>query len=144
MKVSLEIASEHTEPHAVIYANEISSEITQLIHLIEKEEKPIIVEKDDKQIVLTAEEIFMVRIEEGKAVIYLENQSYYSRDRLYEIQNKLGKGFIQISKQTIIKLSAIKHIEPGFSGHFVVNMKNDLKDTVTRKYLPDLKRYLGL
>ena len=56
----------------------------------------------------------------------------------------LGRGFMQISKQTIINLSYIKSVEAGFSGTLLLKLKNGLSDYVSRKYLPELKKYLGI
>jgi DNA-binding LytR/AlgR family response regulator len=35
-------------------------------------------------------------------------------------------------------------IEPGFSGTLLLKLRNGNKDYVSRKYLPEFKRYLGL
>ena len=51
---------------------------------------------------------------------------------------------MQISKTTLINLSYMDSIEPGFSGTLLLKLKNGDKDYVSRKYLPDLKNYLGL
>ena len=86
----------------------------------------------------------MVRVEDGDTVIYSEKQKYRSRKRLYELAQQLGKQFMQISKTTLINLSYMDSIEPGFSGTLLLKLKNGSKDYVSRKYLPDFKKYLGL
>ena len=92
----------------------------------------------------------------GKEVIYIcpeclasfafygEKQNYRSRKRLYEIGQQLGKQFMQISKSTLINLSYMDSIEPGFSGTLLLKLKNECKDYVSRTYLPEFKKYLGL
>ena len=86
----------------------------------------------------------MIRIEEGNTIIHTEMGKYYSGKRLYEMIRLLGRGFMQISKQTIINLSYIKSVEAGFSGTLLLKLKNGLSDYVSRKYLPELKKYLGI
>jgi DNA-binding LytR/AlgR family response regulator len=51
---------------------------------------------------------------------------------------------MQISKQTIINLSYLDLIEASFNGAFLLKLKNGLSDYVSRKYFPQLKKYLGL
>ena len=75
---------------------------------------------------------------------YGEKQKYRSRKRLYEIGQQLGKQFMQISKSTLINLSYMDSIEPGFSGTLLLKLKNGCKDYVSRTYLPEFKKYLGL
>ena len=86
----------------------------------------------------------MVRVEDGDTIIYGEKNKYRSRKRLYEIGQQLGKQFMQISKTTLINLSYMDSIEPGFSGTLLLKLKNGCKDYVSRKYLPEFKKYLGL
>ena len=76
--------------------------------------------------------------------IYTDTKKYYSRKRLYEMLNQLKCGFMQISKQTVIKLSCVQSVEAGFSGTLLLKLKNGASDYVSRKYLPDLKKYLGI
>ena len=86
----------------------------------------------------------MVTIQDGNTVIYDKNQSYRSRKRLYELSEQLGKGFMQISKSTLVNLSYIDSIEPDFSGSLLLKLKNGNKDYVSRTYLKEFKKYLGL
>ena len=76
--------------------------------------------------------------------IYGEKQKYRSRKRLYELAEILGKKFMQISKTTLINLSYMESIESGYSGTLLLKLKNGNKDYVSRKYLPEFKKYLGL
>ena len=62
----------------------------------------------------------------------------------YELASQLGKGFMQISKSTLVNLSYLDSIEPGFSGTMLLKLKNGNKDYVSRTYLPAFKKYLGL
>ena len=86
----------------------------------------------------------MVRVENGDTVIYGKDRSYRSRKRLYELEQQLGKQFMQISKSTLVNLSYMDSVESGFSGTLLLKLKNGCKDYVSRRYLPQFKKYLGL
>ena len=86
----------------------------------------------------------MVRIENERTIIYCQKDKYLSSKRLYQLEEQLGKGFMKISKSTIINLSHIKCVEPSFKGMMSLVMKNGCKEYISRKYLPDFKRYLGI
>ena len=145
MKVSVDISAEHKEPYAVIHTDKITAEIQRMIDIFSTSETPITaLQNEEDLIILQPEEIYMVRVEDGDTIIYGENKKYRSRKRLYEIGRQLGKQFMQISKTTLINLSYMDSIEPGFSGTILLKLKNGCKDYVSRKYLPEFKRYLGL
>jgi DNA-binding LytR/AlgR family response regulator len=145
VKVSIDLSAEYKEPYAVIHTDKVTDEITRIIDIFSNNDTPVTALQNEEEIVvLKPDEIFMVRIEGGDTVIYGEKQKYRSRKRLYELAEILGKKFMQISKTTLINLSYIDSIEPGFSGTMLLKLKNGNKDYVSRKYLPDFKRYLGL
>ena len=144
MKVNVELSKEFSQPHVTIYADVITDEVQRVIDVLDANDIPLIVQRENKMIILKAEEVYMIRVEGGDTVIYTVNEKYYSRKRLYEMVEQIGTGFMQISKQTVINLSFIKSIETGFSGTLLLKLKNDCSDYVSRKYLPDLKRYLGI
>ena len=145
MKVSVDISPEYKEPYAVIYTDQMTDEIRRMIEILGANETPITaLQNEEDLVVLQPKEIFMVRVENGETVIYSEKNRYRSRKRLYELGLQLGKQFMQISKTTLINLSYMDCIEPGFSGTLLLKLKNGSKDYVSRKYLPDFKKYLGL
>ncbi len=145
MKVRVDISPEYKEPYAVIYTDAVTDEIQRMIDAFGASETPITaLQNEEDIIVLRPADIYMVRVEKGDTIIYGEKNTYRSRKRLYELASQLGKGFMQISKTTLINLSYMDHIEPGFSGTLLLIMKNGCKDYVSRTYLREFKKYLGL
>lgn len=145
MKVNIDISAEYKEPYAVIHTDKVTGEIQRVIDILGTNETPITALQNEEDIVvLQPKDIFMVRVEDGDTVIYGAKQRYRSRKRLYELSSQLGKQFMQISKTTLINLSYMDSIEPGFSGTLLLKLKNGNKDYVSRKYLPEFKKYLGL
>lgn len=145
MKVNIDISAEYKEPFAVIHTDKVTDEIQRMIDIFSNSETPITALQNEEDIVvLQPKDIYMVRVENGDTVIYGAKQKYRSRKRLYELADQLGKQFMQISKTTLINLSYMDSIEPGFSGTLLLKLKNGDKDYVSRKYLPEFKKYLGL
>lgn len=145
MKVSVDISPKYIESYAVIYTDKVTDEIQWMIDVFGTSETPVTALQNEENIViLKPKEIYMVRVEDGDTIIYGAKQRYRSRKRLYELGQQFGKQFMQISKTTLINLSYMDSIESGFSGTLLLKMKNGCKDYVSRKYLPDFKKYLGL
>ena len=145
MKVSVDISPEHTEPYAVIYTSQMTDEIQRLLEVFGNSESPITALLNEEDlIILQPKDIYMVRVENGDTIIYGEQKKYRSRKRLYELGQQLGKQFMQISKSTLINLSYMDSIEPGFSGTLLLKLRNGCKEYVSRTYLPAFKKYFGL
>ena len=144
MKVSVEITPGVKEPYAVIYTAQVTEEIQRTIDLLGTGDTPVTAYHEEKLIILQPEDIFMVRVEDGDTILYGAKQKFRSRKRLYELSIQMGKQFMQISKSTLVNLSYLDSVEPGLGGTMLLKLKNGCKDYVSRKYLPDFKRYLGL
>ena len=145
MKVKVDISAEYKEPYAVIYTDKVTEDIQRMIDVFSTGETPVVAMRNEEDlIVLQPVNIYMVRVEDGDTIIYGEKQKYRSRKRLYELGQQLGKQFMQISKSTLINLSYMDSIEPGFSGTLLLKLKNGSSDYVSRTYLPEFKKYLGL
>ena len=145
MKVSVELSTEYKEPYAIIYTDRMTDEIQRVIDGFSLNESTVTALQNEKDIIiLLPKEIYMVRVENGDTVIYGKDRSYRSRKRLYELEQQLGKQFMQISKSTLVNLSYMDSVESGFSGTLLLKLKNGCKDYVSRRYLPQFKKYLGL
>ena len=144
MKVTVDISPEYKEPYAVIHTDKVTDEIQRMIDIFSINEAPITaLQNEEDIIVLQPKEIYMIRVENGDTVIYGEKK-YRSRKRLYELGAQLGAQFMQISKSTLVNLSYLDSIEPGFSGTLLLKLRNGSSDYVSRTYLPAFKKYLGL
>ena len=145
MKVSIDISPEYKEPFAVIHTDKVTGDIQRMIDIFSSSETPVTALMNEEDIiVLQPREIYMVRVEDGDTIIYGQKLRFRSKKRLYALSSQLGKQFMQISKTTLINLSYMDSIEPGFSGTLLLKLKNGCKDYVSRKYLPEFKKYLGI
>lgn len=144
MKVEVKITEECDEPYVVIHTKSLSTEISKVVSMLQSNESIITAFEEDKIIVLRAEDIYMVRVENGEVILYPENNQYKSKKRLYEIMELLGHDFLQISKSAAINLKEIVSVESAFNGMMCLKLTNGCKEYISRKYLPGLKKYLGI
>ncbi len=143
MKVRIEI-TDTPMPYAVIYTNEITQEVQRAVSLLDTKSDFITANDDEKIVVIDPKEIYMIRIENSETIVYCENHQYRSKKRLYELLTQLGGDFMQISKSAVINLKKIACVEPSFGGMMKLFLKNKKSEYISRKYLPEFKKYLGL
>ncbi len=145
MKVSIELSPEYRIPYAVIYADKITDEIQKIMESFSRQETPITALQNEENLVVLQPEENLYGACGGRGYdSFGKCSKYRSRKRLYELEKQLGKQFMQISKSTLVNLSYLESIEAGFNGTLLLKLKNGCKDYVSRKYLPEFKKYLGL
>jgi len=146
MKVNLFVSRDIEEPHADIHTNELTGNITKAINILESDESSdmIAVKKQSDIALLELSEIFMFRVEEKQVNVYTESSRYLIKKPLYQVEESLNSDFVRISKTTIVNLKKIKRAAPSLKGMMFIELKNGLKDNISRKYLPDFKNALDL
>ena len=146
MKVNLFVSRDIEEPHADIHTDEMTDNISKAISILESDESNdmIAVKKGSDIALLQLDEIYMFRVEDKQVKVYTESSNYLIKKALYQVEEVLDSDFIRISKTTIINLKKIERVAPSLKGMMFIELKNGLKDNISRKYLPDFKRALDL
>ena len=144
MKFEVKVSEDIKEPYVIIHTNTITTEIQKIISILGEDESIITVNDGDKIIVLQKDEIYMVRTEMSEVIVHCKDKKYKSKKRLYEIGEQLGSEFIQISKSAFVNLKKIQCVEPFFNGMMSLKLKNGTSEYISRKYLPEFKKYLGI
>lgn len=135
------------EVTVVIQSASLSSEVIELIQRLEEREStdvlPITV--DERTHVLAVENIIAIEVFGHQLEIHTKDTTYKIRGVLKRIIERLpSKNFVQIAKGTVINIDYLNSMEASFSGNMLAFLENGLKMTVSRKYLPNLKKHLGL
>lgn len=146
MKVNLFLSKDVDEPYADIHTDQLTDNISKAISILESEEASdmLAVKKGSDIALLEFNDIYMFRVEDKQVNVYTENSNYLVKKPLYQIEEELDQSFIRISKTTIVNLKKIDRVAPSLKGMMFIQLKNGLKDNISRKYLPDFKEALGL
>ena len=146
MKVNLFVSRDIEEPYADIHTNELTDNVSKAISILESDESSdmVAVKKGSDIALLQMDEIFMFRVEDKQVKVYSENNEYIIKKPLYQVEETLSSDFVRISKTTIVNLKRIDRVAPSLKGMMFIELKNGLKDNISRKYLPDFKQALDL
>ncbi len=144
MRVEIKLSEEFKDTYAIIYTKELSEEVQRAVEILEAKENVITAKDNEKISIIEPKEIYMIRMENKEVVIYCEKKKYISGKKLYELERILGDSFMRISKGTIVNLKMIDSVEPSFNAMMYLVMKNGCKDYISRTYLAEFKKYLGL
>lgn len=146
MKVNLFVSRDIDEPRADIHTNELTDNVAKAISILESDESSgmVAVKKGSDIALLEMDEIFMFRVEEKQVKVYDENSEYLIKKPLYQVEETLSSDFVRISKSTIVNLRKIERVAPSLKGMMFIELRNGLKDNISRKYLPEFKQALDL
>ena len=147
-KVSIEEIDKTKEEEIIIKCHEVNSDVMSLVDKIKNNDnKPNTLTgiKNDDIYQIKLKDIYYIEATENKTFIYLSDDFYESKLKLYEIEEKLrGLSFFRCSKSIILHYSKIECVTPAFNGRFEAKLKNGEKVIISRQYVPILKGLLGL
>lgn len=96
--------------------------------------------------ILTIKQADLIKVEVTKSILsfYTKDAVIQTNGRLYQILTRLNENFVQVSKHGIININHLVSLEAGFTGNMIAKLGFNQRADVSRKYLPDLERRLGL
>lgn len=94
---------------------------------------------------LRLSEIYYFEVVDGASFFYTQNDVFNAKEKLYEFEDVSARSLLfRCSKSMILNADKIDYIRPSFSGRFEAVLSNGEAVIVSRKYVADLKRLLGI
>lgn len=146
MRVEVKIDSSYTEPQILILTDSVTEEINILLKKLTEDVPQIISgSKDGKIEVLDPDNLIRIYAADGKVYAVTNKGEYVLRLRLYEIEPRLdSRRFIRISNSEIINLKHVSSFDLSFTGTICVKLQNGTTTYVSRRYVPKIKKILGI
>lgn len=145
MKISVREVDSHEEEEIIIKCHEMNDDILELVRRLKMNQNQLTAYVDDRVYRIPFGDVFYFETVDSKAFLYCEDRVYETKLKLYEFENLTRAGkFFRASKSTIINTTKISHVKPSMSGRFEVYLKNGECVLVSRQYVPELKRQIGL
>ena len=144
MRVRFEHVDAQEKEQALICAVEKTADILNAIDLLENGSAGISVTKDRSTYFCKLTQIYYIESVDKRTYVYTKDGCYESRDRLYELEEKLGTYYVRISKSMIVNLRKIRNVSAEPGGRMVAVLLNDERVIISRSYVKDIKRRLGI
>lgn len=144
MKITIEAPKPGEEDEIIVRCTDLDERVLKLIQALRTEDK-ITGYIDDKIVKLSLKEIYYFEAVDNKVFSYTAKETYEVHKKLYEIEQAFeDTDFLRISKSVIVNVAKIAYVKPIFNGRFEAKLKNDEKVIVSRQYVLDLKKKLGI
>lgn len=138
----------HDEIKVEVKSAEQDSTINKLLAYIskfDKQERSLLpIKTSDRIVTIKMNTFIKIEVQATSLTYYTTEEVVKTTGRLYQVLEVLNDNFVQVSRHSIINLNYLESIENGFAGNMIVMLANNLKTDVTRKYLPELEKELGL
>lgn len=145
LKIQMEIEKKWTEPEVRIRAAEegIGKQIAD--RLEDYQENQLVIKVKDEFIFLNKAEIVYLEVFNKIVTLYTAKENYSFRKSLVALKEELpSEQFLQVSKSALVNTKEIQKLELAFSGSMYAYLKNQQKITVSRRFVDQLKRHLGI
>ena len=147
MKITIETPLPGEEDEIIIKMAELSDEVLKTIRKLKdgvsKETMPVYADESIRMI--QTKDILYFDATDNHVFAYTKDNCFETRKKLFEIEELFSESsFLRISKNAIVNIKAIDHLSPEFNGIFIASLKNGENIIISRGYVPELKKKLGI
>ncbi|MBQ4348202.1 MAG: LytTR family transcriptional regulator [Clostridia bacterium] len=128
----------------LVFAHERSELVKSIESLVERCEKNFVAYGDGCVRKISADEVYCFVSCGGKVYALTENEKLLLKERLYQIEEKLGNNFVKINQSCIGNINSIKSFDVSVSGTLKVIFKNGYTDYVSRRQIKNVKERFGI
>lgn len=146
MKVEINIIPEEDEEGVCFRIHSMDDRVDQAIRILTSSGKgSLLCKKEEAFYKIHVEDIFYLESVERKVFVYTDKETLEVAERLYILEKQLSAaGFIRVSKSMLLNFEKIYSFYPRFSGNLEALLVNEEKVAISRRYVPELKRRLGM
>ena len=145
MKIIIEELEPGDEEQIIIRCHDMSESMLKLISDLKLSQRKFAGNKDGNITMLDPGSIYYFEGVDNKVFMYTKQNVYETKMKLYEIEKEYPYSeFFRASKSVILNVTKIRSITPAYSGRFEANLFNGEKVVISRQYVPELKKKLGL
>lgn len=145
MRITVETPKPNEEDEIIIRCHRVDEDLMHLIHRFKERRDGITAYQQREIIKLSPKDIYYFESVDNRVFACCEKQVYEVKLKLYELEKTLSNGdFIRISKSVIVNLDKIKSVVPMLNCRLEAYLQNEEKIIISRQYVPQLKKALGI
>ena len=144
MKITIEEPQTGEEDEIIVRCRNISPELLSMLNAIKMPSSILIAYMGNEIHRVNPADIFYIEVVDRMTFFYCESAVYESRQKLYELEELEIRDFLRISKSVIVNVNMIKTLIPLLSGKAEAVLVNNERVVISRQYVNNLKKYLGI
>lgn len=145
MKITIETPKPGEEDEIIVRCANMDEKLLNLIYSLKSDQEKLTGYLEDRIVKLSSKDIYYFESVDNKVFAYTAKGTYEVHKKLYELEEDYGRSdFLRISKSIIVNVAKIAYLKPIFNGRFEAQLKNEEKIIISRQYVLDLKKKLGI
>ena len=125
--------------------NSVQKVLDYLAQFEQKEPTVLPIKTVDRIEMLRVADLILVDVDGSALILETTQGRLLTNDRLYKFRQRLANpDFVQVSKHALININHLKALENSFSGNMLAILTGKIKTDVSRRYLSELEKRLGL
>ena len=138
MKIKIEVEEGLKEDELILRCGSLNEEILSIqkkLSDLMNQRQQLTVTRGDAEYYLVLDEILFFETTESQMAVHTREHIYYSKYKLYELEELLPGSFMRVSKSTIINTGKIRAIHKNITGASEVEFaRSNKKAFVSRSY----------
>ncbi|MBS6023158.1 MAG: LytTR family transcriptional regulator [Paeniclostridium sordellii] len=145
MKIDIDINKKYKEIQVILKSPDMDEETLEILEKLKTRKTKYILGKKDKKIyILDINEVYIFYSENQKVFVETNECKYEVEERLYEIEENLkSTSFVRVSKFAVVNMKKVRNIDMHFNGNLTMNLINNKKENISRRYISKIKDYLN-
>lgn len=145
MKITIETPKPGEEDEIIVRCASLDDQLLGLIYSLKTDQDKLTGYADDRIVKLQLKDIFYFDTVDNKVFAYTGKGVYEVHKKLYELEAEYANtDFMRISKSAIVNIAKIAYVRPILNGRFEAKLRNDEKLIISRQYVIELKKKLGI
>lgn len=145
MKITILDKNPDEEDEIIVKCSNLDENIVHLLNAMKSEKGKRLFFREEKIFPLSDDEILYFESVENRVFAYTREGVYESKEKLYQLEASLSKkDYMRANKATIINLNKVESLSPAFGSRFEAVLENGCKIIISRMYVAELKKMLGL
>ena len=145
MKLFVEQIPQEKEEEVIVRCYDIQEKWVESIRAVTAGEVSVSAFAEGKVYRLKLSDVYYFEIMEGRSFLYCEKSVFECRQKLYEFEELCRSSMLfRCSKSMILNADKIQYVRPSVSGRFEATLTNNEKVMISRQYVGELKRMLGV
>ncbi len=145
MRVSIEQIDRQGEEELIVRCHDPGAAWVEIVREAASGLQTVCCWQEDMLRRLKLSDVFYFEVVDERSFVYTQTEVFEAKEKLYEFEGLCaGSALFRCSKSMILNAEKIDYVRPSLSGWFEAVLSNGEKVVVSRKYVADLKRMLGV
>ena len=145
MKVTVEQIDRQWEEELIVRCHDTGAPWVECVREAASGQRTVCGWREDTLRRLKLSEVLYFEVVDDRSFVYTQTEVFEAKEKLYEFERLCaGSALFRCSKSMILNAEKIDYVRPSLSGRFEAVLSSGEKVVISRKYVADLKRMLGV